>query len=179
MVGIWAEGVLIGQMAVMGTLTLEDAVTKNVTRATTFLPSCRPNELIVVMKRMAVHPEWRGNECRCIFWKPRWTCLSSAPPIMCSRKCRSIMCAAGNCSCAMVSAWSRRRSTQRPETRFLCKAGARLCLPPTPACSISIQLPFRRHHAPDGGEALIGQIDEGEAIKLAFYAAPTWRRHGR
>jgi len=63
MVGVRANGQLIAQMAVMGTMTLEDAVTRNaITRNEVPLHHAEGADTIVVAKSMAVHPKWRGNE---------------------------------------------------------------------------------------------------------------------
>jgi GNAT superfamily N-acetyltransferase len=63
MVGVRAKGQLIAQMAIMGPLTLEDAVTRNaITRNEIPFHHAESADLVVIAKSMSVHPAWRGNE---------------------------------------------------------------------------------------------------------------------
>jgi ribosomal protein S18 acetylase RimI-like enzyme len=63
MVGVRVKGQLIAQMAVMGPMTLEDAVTRNaITRNEIPFHHTEAADLVVIAKSMAVHPDWRGNE---------------------------------------------------------------------------------------------------------------------
>lgn len=63
MIGVRVKGQLVAQMALMGPLTLDDAIDRNaVTRNDVPFHHADVSELIVVAKSMAVHPDWRGNE---------------------------------------------------------------------------------------------------------------------
>ncbi len=63
MVGVRVKGQLIAQMAVMGPMTLDDAVTRNaITRNEIPFHHAEGSEMVVIAKSMAVHPLWRGNE---------------------------------------------------------------------------------------------------------------------
>ena len=63
MVGVRVKGQLVAQMAVMGPMTLDDAMNRNaITRNDVPFHHARPSDLIVIAKSMAVHPDWRGNE---------------------------------------------------------------------------------------------------------------------
>jgi ribosomal protein S18 acetylase RimI-like enzyme len=63
MIGIRVKGQLVSQMAMMGPLTLEDAMAQGaVTRNEVPFHHAETFDLIVVAKSMAVHPDWRGNE---------------------------------------------------------------------------------------------------------------------
>ena len=63
MVGVRVKGQLIAQMALMGPMTLEDAVNRNtITRNEIPFHHAEASDLTVVAKSMAVHPAWRGNE---------------------------------------------------------------------------------------------------------------------
>lgn len=62
LLGIMAGGKVVAQMAVMGSLTLDEAVERNaITRNDVYFHHALPNEVVVVAKSMAVHPDWRGN----------------------------------------------------------------------------------------------------------------------
>lgn len=63
MVGVRAKGQMVAQMAMMGPLTLEDAIARNaITRNEIPFHHAENFDLVVIAKSMAVHPDWRGNE---------------------------------------------------------------------------------------------------------------------
>ena len=63
MVGVRVKGQLVAQMALMGPLTLEDAIMRNaITRNEVPFHHAESSDLVVIAKSMAVHPAWRGNE---------------------------------------------------------------------------------------------------------------------
>jgi GNAT superfamily N-acetyltransferase len=63
MIGVWAKGQLIAQMVMMGAVTLDDAVARNLfTKNDVAFHHAEPTDLVVAAKSMAVHPDWRGNE---------------------------------------------------------------------------------------------------------------------
>lgn len=63
MLGVVANGHMIAQMAVMGTVRLEDAIHNNlITRNEVHFHHANEWETVVIAKSMAVHPDWRGND---------------------------------------------------------------------------------------------------------------------
>jgi GNAT superfamily N-acetyltransferase len=63
MIGIRCNGQLIAQMAVMGAMSLPDALENDsITRNNVRLHHAEPSDMIVIAKSMAVLPTWRGNE---------------------------------------------------------------------------------------------------------------------
>ncbi|MDX2028470.1 MAG: GNAT family N-acetyltransferase [Alphaproteobacteria bacterium] len=62
MLGMRVDGKLVAQIALMGPLTLEEAMDKNIiTRNDVAFHHAGPSESVIVMKSMSVHPEWGGN----------------------------------------------------------------------------------------------------------------------
>jgi GNAT superfamily N-acetyltransferase len=63
MLGVWLADKLIAQMALMGSLSLEDAIARNaITRNDVMFHHAGAFESVVVAKSMSVHPAWRGHE---------------------------------------------------------------------------------------------------------------------
>jgi GNAT superfamily N-acetyltransferase len=63
LIGISVRKQLIAQIAVMGALTLEEAVERNaITRNEVSFHHAEPTDLVAIAKSMSVHPAWRGNE---------------------------------------------------------------------------------------------------------------------
>ncbi len=63
MVGVRVKGKLVAQMAMMGVLSMDEAVERNtITRNDVPFHHAEPTDLVVVAKSMAVHPGWRGHE---------------------------------------------------------------------------------------------------------------------
>jgi GNAT superfamily N-acetyltransferase len=61
-VGLRAAGGLVGQIVLMGPMTLEEAIDKNaITRSDVAFHHASPTESVIVTKSMAVHPDWQGN----------------------------------------------------------------------------------------------------------------------
>jgi GNAT superfamily N-acetyltransferase len=61
-IGFRAEGNLVGQIVLMGPMTLEEAIDKNaITRSEVTFHHANPSEPVVIAKSMAVHPDWQGN----------------------------------------------------------------------------------------------------------------------
>lgn len=62
MIGVVADHQVIAQMAIMGSLTLDEAIERNaITRNDVYFHHAQSNEVVVVAKSMAAHPRWRGN----------------------------------------------------------------------------------------------------------------------
>lgn len=63
MIGVRVRGQLVAQMAMMGSVTLDDAIARNtITRNEVHFHHALLSDVVVVAKSMAVHPDWRGNE---------------------------------------------------------------------------------------------------------------------
>ncbi|MFY9288345.1 MAG: GNAT family N-acetyltransferase [Alphaproteobacteria bacterium] len=63
MIGIRTEGKLISQMVLMGPLTIETMIDQQkLTRNEIDFHHANPSDSTVIAKSMAVHPDWRGNE---------------------------------------------------------------------------------------------------------------------
>lgn len=62
MLGVTVGERVIAQMAVMGSLTLDEAIERNaITRNDVYFHHALPNDVVAVAKSVAVHPGWRGN----------------------------------------------------------------------------------------------------------------------
>ena len=63
MIGIRAEGKLVAQLALMGPLTLREAIAMQaITHNDVPFHHAALNDSVIVIKSMASHPEWRGND---------------------------------------------------------------------------------------------------------------------
>jgi ribosomal protein S18 acetylase RimI-like enzyme len=63
MIGIRAEGKLIGQLAVVGPMELRDAIRLQlISKNDVLFHHAAMGDQVSVIKSLAVHPDWRGNE---------------------------------------------------------------------------------------------------------------------
>lgn len=63
LIGVRSKGQLVAQIALMGPMTLEDAIARNaITRNEIPFHHAENSDMVVIAKSMAVHPGWRGNE---------------------------------------------------------------------------------------------------------------------
>lgn len=63
MIGMIHNGCLIGQLVMRGPASLEEAVkTQSITRNDFAFHHAAPTDDVMVMKSVAVHPNWRGND---------------------------------------------------------------------------------------------------------------------
>jgi N-acetylglutamate synthase-like GNAT family acetyltransferase len=177
MVGIRTDGTLIAQMAVMGSLTLEEAIERNAcTRNHVPYHHAEMTDLICVAKSMAVHPQWRGNELS----QHMLNTVLDMPSV------RAVDHVFAQMSASNVRSWE--LFMQRGfgivasaidpidhQSRFILqKPALDFELYPMPSIDdihpvddFSAILRLTDH------EALVGQIDHGDATRLSFHATGT------
>ena len=120
MIGLRSSGRLVAQIALMGPLTLDEAIDCNaITRSDVTFHHAAPSETVAIAKSMAVHPDLHGNGCRSICCKRLSRSHWRAASIMFSPRYPSRTDAAGIYSYAMDSASLRRRLTLRTANRVL------------------------------------------------------------
>jgi len=175
MLGITLADKLIAQMALMGPLRLEDALTKNaITRNDVRLHHAGTFESVVIAKSMAVHPAWRGHELSAAM-------LDAALEMPLARAADHVF---AQISADNVRSWDLflRRGfgivaaavdplDNRP--RFIMqKPALGLALHYAPSeNSIEPATGFAAIMRLTGREALIGRPSDSDGSKLAFYAS--------
>jgi hypothetical protein len=175
LIGVCVKNQLIAQIAVMGPLTLEEAIDRNaITRNEISFHHAETTDLVVVAKSMAVHPVWRGNELS-------QHILQAMLEIPAVRAADHVF--------AQISAENQRSwelfvkngfgivaASIDPEDfkpRFILqKPALRFAFYPTPSIEdIHPATNFSSIMRLTGQEALIGQIDSIDPNKLAFFAS--------
>lgn len=175
MIGVRVEGQLVGQMALMGPISLENAISNNtITRNAVEFYHASSLDQVVVAKSMTVHPSWRGNEISAMMLA---TVL--AQPL--ARNADHVF--------AQISADNVRSWDIFLRSGFGIVAAA--VDPLDGKARFVLQKPalsFALHHTAGAydmdqasdfaaiirltqKEALVGRLDEGVAFKLAFYAS--------
>jgi N-acetylglutamate synthase-like GNAT family acetyltransferase len=173
-IGVMVKDQLVAQMVVMGVMTLDEVTQQQkLTRNEVLFHHAEPSDLIVMMKSMAVHPDWRGNDLS-------QTMLESALELPFVRAADHVF---AQMSADNVRSWE----------LFLRHGFGIIAAAVDPGdlkARFIVQKPalgFSLHHtqsvddvdpAADFAaimrltqrEALIGKLDDGVGFKLAFYA---------
>ena len=174
LIGIRTNGILVSQMVLMGPLTIDDMISKQkLTRNEIELHHTEPSDTTVIAKSMAVHPDWRGNEL-----SQHMLELALSLPLA-----RSADHAFAQISVDNVRSWElflqlgfgivaaaldptdqkARFIVQKPNLGFALRH-MQITSGIDPAADFAAIMRLTQR------EALIGQLDEGDAFKLAFYA---------
>ncbi|MER2520572.1 MAG: GNAT family N-acetyltransferase [Bdellovibrionales bacterium] len=178
LLGVTVGDQVVAQMAVMGAMTLDEAIDRNaITRNDVYFHHAVPRDVVAVAKSMSVHPAWRGNALAQIM-------LKSALDLPMSRAADHMFAQA---SVDNMRSWSMflrqgfgvvaaavdpsdhkpRFVLQRPALGFgLREALSVEGVSPTASFAAIMRL--------TGREALIGTLaPEGISFDLSFYASET------
>ena len=174
MIGVFAGDTLVGQMAVMGPLTLGKAIEQQkLTRNEVHFHHAADTDSIVLAKSMTVHPNWRGNEIS----QQMLTSMMDLPFV------RATDHIFAQISVDNVRSWElflhqgfgivaavidpqdhkARFIVQKPSLGFALHAEQS-------ADDVDPGADFAAIMRLTQREALVGMLDEGIAFKLAFYA---------
>jgi RNase P protein component len=175
MVGISVKKKLAAQIAVMGALTLEEAITRNaITRNEISFHHAETTDLVVVAKSMAVHPVWRGHELS----QQILQTMLDIPAVRAADHVFAQMSAENARSWELflrhgfgIVAASIDPIDLKP--RFILqKPALRFSFYPAPSIeAVDPAADFTSIMRLTGHEALIGQIDRVESSKLSFFAS--------
>ena len=175
MIGVRVRGQLIAQMALMGPISLADAIARNaITRNEIQFHHAGTYESVVITKSVTVHPDWRGNDLAAIMLE---TVLSLPLARMADHVFAQI-------SADNIRSWdiflrngfgivaaaidprdqNPRFIVQKPALGFaLHSSSGAQDLDHVADFAAIVRLTQR--------EGLIGQLDDGVAFKLAFHAS--------